>query len=236
MVQSVQRGDGNGHIPFGTGLYLHKQASRMTHTTSRKLTYWISTNVITPHVHRRNGGPSIYSYTDLLAVRAVERLRSLGLPLQRMRKAVDYLYNVLGSGTEWWNLKMVVDDKDLIVILPRDQSPSGYDETVIASRGGQKPLELIFADLVNDLFAGGRLGDFPNLKEHISIDANIQGGAPVIKNSRIKTSVIYMWAQRGMTASQIAELYDNVDSNAVNAAIQYEQALAEKNGDANATM
>lgn len=232
MPRETKSRSQNGHIPLGVGLYLHSQAARMTQTTSRKLSYWAETQLVTPQVHRRNGGPSIFSYTDLLAIRTLERLRNSGLPLQRMRKAVRYFYDFLGRKSEWWNLKMVVDNRDLLTIIPRDQSPSGREEAVIASRGGQKVLEVIFADLVNDLLAGGKLERFPEVKEYVTIDAKIQGGAPVIKNTRIKTTVLYMWHQYGLTTKQIADMYDGMDEESVTAAIEYEQALAKSNHNA----
>jgi uncharacterized protein (DUF433 family) len=230
MERRKKRRNGNGQIPLGMGLYIHSQAAQMTQTTSRKLTYWAKTKLVYPHIHRRNGGPAIYSYTDLLAIRAVERLRNAGLPLQRMRRAIKYFYEYLGSKSNWWNLKMVVDNKDLLAIIPCEQSPTGKDEAVIASRGGQKPLEIVFADLVNDLLAGGKLEPFPEIKKYISIDQNIQGGAPVISNTRIKTSVIYMWHKRELNIKQIAEMYDGIEPEAINAAIEYEQALVKNNG------
>jgi len=230
ITKVITRSNGDGHIPLGLGLYLHSQAATMTQTTSRKLTYWSQTSLISPHVHRRNGGPSIYSYIDLLAIRAMERLRKSGLPLQRIRKALQFLYKTLGSETDWWNLKMVVDEKDLLVVIPRRQSPSGRDETVVATRGGQQIFELVFADLVNDLLASGKLQPFPAVRKHVSIEAGIQGGAPVIKNTRIKTRVIHLWHQRGLTIKQIADVYDGLEISAIKAAIEYEQALAKSNG------
>jgi uncharacterized protein (DUF433 family)/DNA-binding transcriptional MerR regulator len=233
MAKKTLRKNGNGHIPLGQGLYLHSQAAMMTQTTGRKLTYWSQTDLVIPHIHRRNGGPSIYSYVDLLAIRAMERLRKSGLPLQRIRKALKFLYETLGSNTDWWNLKMVVDEKDLLVVIPKNQSPSGRDETIIATRAGQKPFELVFAQLVSDLLAGGKLERFPSIKKHISIEAGVQGGAPVIKNTRIKTRVIHLWHQCGLKAKQIAEIYDGLETSAIKAAIKYEKALARLDGHAN---
>jgi uncharacterized protein (DUF433 family) len=163
----------------------------------------------------------------------MERLRKSGLPLQRIRKALQFLYKTLGSEMDWWNLKMVVDEKDLLVVIPRGQSPSGQDETVVATRGGQKPFELVFAELVSDLLASGRLEPFPTVKEHVSIEAGVQGGAPVIKNTRIKTRVIHLWHQCGLTVKQIADIYDGLEISAIKAAIEYEQALAKSNGHEN---
>ena len=217
----------NGGLPLGLGLYVHSRAAKMTQTTARRLSYWVSTKLVDPHIYRRNGGPSVYSYNDLLAMRAVVRLREANLPLQQIRKAIDYLYNNLGSNAEWWNLKMVVYGKrDLITIIPKDQSPSGLDEMVVATRGGQKPFELVFADLVNDLLGGGKLQPHPDVKEHISIDSNVQGGAPVIKNSRIQTQTIYMWYKRGIAIEHIEEMYDGLGKDAIKAAIRYEEILS----------
>jgi len=229
MPKRITKRPRNGHIPLGVGLYLHSQAAKIAQTSSRKLSYWGATQLIRPQVHRRNGGPSIFSYTDLLAIRATERLRKSGLPLQRMRKAIRYFYSFLGRESEWWNLKMVVDNRDVLAIIPREQSPSGREEAVVASRGGQKVLEVVFADLVNDLLAGGKLERFPKVKEHLTIDANIQGGAPVVKNTRIKTTVLYMWYQRGLEVKQIADMYDGLDEEVINAAIEYEKALIKGN-------
>lgn len=236
MTKRTAKKPRNGNIALGVGLYLQSQAAKITQTTSRKLSYWATTQLIDPQVHRRDGGPSIFSYTDLLAIRAMERLRTFGLPLQRMRKAIRYFYSFLGRESEWWNLKMVVDNRDVLVIIPRDESPSGREETVVASRGGQKVLELVFADLVNDLLAGGKLERFPKVKEHLTIDANIQGGAPVIKNTRIKTTVLYMWCQRGLDVKQIVDMYDGLDEETVNAAIEYEKALTKSNHNAHPPM
>jgi uncharacterized protein (DUF433 family) len=215
----------NGGMPLGVGLYLHRKAAKITQTSSRRLTYWAQTDLVDPHVHRRDGGPSVYSYNDLLAIRALVRLRAAKLPLQQIRKAIKYVYKHIGSETDWWNLKMVVDKRDLVIVVPKDKSPVGIEETVIATRGGQKPFELMFADLVNDLLAGEELQPFPEIKQYIGIDGRVQGGVPVIKNTRIKTSTIYFWHECGLSSEEISELYGDLDKDAVNAAIRYEDIL-----------
>lgn len=223
---AVVKGKPNGTLPLGRGLYLQSRAARMTQVSSRSLFYWSKTYLVEPHIHGRNGGPPVYSYNDLLATRAVVRLRAANMPLQRIRKAIKYLYKVLGRGGEWWNLKMVVAAKrDLIVVIPREQSPSGFEEKVVASREGQKVFELAIADLISDLLEGGKLEPFPEVKGHISINGAVQGGAPVIKGTRIPTSVIYQWYKRGLKMGQIAEFYDGLDRVNIEAAIKYESAL-----------
>jgi uncharacterized protein (DUF433 family) len=160
-----------------------------------------------------------------LAIRALVRLRAAKLPLQQIRKAIRYIYETLGSRVEWWNLKMIVDRRDLVVVLPRDQSPMGIEEVVVATRGGQKPFEIFFADLVNDLLSGEELQAFPEIKQYINIDGRVQGGAPVIRNTRIRTSVIYYWHQCELSPEEISELYGGLDKDAISAAIRYETIL-----------
>ncbi len=229
MANKVKRrGESDGHLPLGLGLYLHTKAARMTQTSSQRIAYWGRTGLIDPHIHRRNGGPSIYSYNDLLAIRALVRLRAARLPLQRIRKAINFLYKHIDSQAEWWNLKMVVDRRDLLVVIPREQSPTGIDEAIVATRAGQKPFELFFADLVNDLLSGEKLEPYPEVKGHIGIDGRVQGGTPVIKNTRIKTSIIYFWHECGLTPEEISELYGGLDKDAINAAIRYEEVLTKR--------
>jgi len=223
-------GNGNGIIPLGKGLYIQSRAATLTQVNSRSLYYWSKKYLVEPHIHGRNGGPPIYSYNDLLAMRTVVRLRRAEMPLQRIRKAIKYLYKTLGRKAEWWNYKMVVDvRKDLIVVIPKDTSPSGQDEAVLASRHGQKPMEIILAELASDLLKGDRLEPFPEISEQVSISGSIQGGAPVIKGTRVPTSVIYEFHKRKLSVEQIAELYDDIDKVAIAAAIKYENALAQRN-------
>lgn len=216
-------------MPLGTGLYLHTVAARLTQTTSQVLSYWSHSDLIAPHVHRRDGGPSVYSYDDLLAIRAVVRLRAERLPLQRIRKAITYFYANIGA-VNWWNLKMVVyRRKDLVVIIPKDESPTGEEEIVMATRGGQKPIEILFGDLVSDLLRGDKLLGSPEIPRHVDINRNVQGGAPVVKGSRIRTSILYYWHKCGLSIGDISEMYGGLDKDTVSVAIRYEQLLDGRN-------
>jgi len=230
MVSEItSREDRNPQMPLGTGLYIQSFASRLTQTTNRNLVYWSYSNLVTPHIHARNGGPSVYSYNDLLAIRAVVRLRAEKLPLQKIRKAIRYFYANIGS-IEWWNLKMVVyRKKDLVVVIPSNQSPSGKEEIVIATRGGQKPIEILFTDLVNDLLKGGKFSKSPKIPLYVDINPRIQGGLPVLKGTRIKTSTLFYLHKCGLSPSEIAELYNGLDKKAVNVAISYEKLLNRRN-------
>ncbi len=217
-------------MPLGVGLYPHMRAARITNTSSQRLTYWAKTGMIDPHVHRRNGGPSVYAYSDLLAIRAVIRLRSAGLPLQKIRRAIEYLYSILGAESSWWELKMVVYEGDLMVAIPADQSPTAQDEIVAATRSGQKPLaELAFAQLASDLVSSEGSDKYPEIPEHVEIRAQVQGGAPVLKGTRIKTSTIHHWHTCGMSEPHIAAMYDGVTEVSVRAAVAYEEMLSQRN-------
>lgn len=217
-------------MPLGVGLYLHKRAARLANTSSRQLTYWASTGLIDPQVHRRDGGPSVYAYSDLIAIRAVIRLRAVGLSLQKVRKAVEYIYCIVGVHARWWDFKMAVYGNELAIVIPPDQSPTGQEELVMASRGGQKPfVEISFGELARDLVSTDGLEQHPDIAQHVEIRAEVQGGAPVLKGTRIKTSTVYYWSTCGLTPQQIANMYDGVSETAVSAAVRFEETLIRRN-------
>jgi len=217
-------------MPLGVGLYLHNKAARLANTSSRRLTYWASTRLIDPQVHRRDGGPSVYAYSDLIAIRAIIRLRDLGLSLQKVRKAVEYIYCTVGVRVRWWEFKMAVYDNDLVIVIPPDLSPTFEEEIVMASRGGQKPLaEISFGELARDLLSADGLKQDPDVAEHVEIRAQVQGGAPVLKGTRIKTSTVYYWSTCGLTPQQIANMYDGISETAISAAIRFEETLIRRN-------
>ena len=205
------------------GLYTVRRAAHICHVSVQRLSYWVRTGLIQPHIHASPPGmPPILSYNDLLAVNAIKRFRNQGLPLQKIRLAVKYVSRELEKGEKWYELKLVTDGDKLITSLPISQDVS---ELVDTARYGQKLFEVIFTDLVDDLYAGRELVELPRFKQFIDINPRVQAGTPIIRNTRIPTSVIAGWAQRGLPSEEIASFYDGVSQDAIDAALQYEGFL-----------
>ena len=209
------------------GLYTLPRAAHICRLSVRRLSYWIRSGLISPHIHASpRGMPPILSYNDLLAVNAIRRFRDQDLPLQRIRIAIKYISKELEQGERWYELKLVTDGDKLVTLLPISQNVWESEELVDAARYGQKFFEVAFADLVNDLYADRELIESPRLKQLIDINPRVQAGAPTIRGTRITTSVIASWARRGVTIEEIASFYDGVSQDAIAAALQYEKVLA----------
>lgn len=70
------------------------QASRFTACTAHQLRYWDRIGLVRPAVQSTGGRPGVrrlYSFRDLVALRAVKSLLDSGMSLQRVRRAYDYL-------------------------------------------------------------------------------------------------------------------------------------------------
>ena len=215
-------------LPLGEGLYPLCRAAHICRVSVQRLSYWIRSGLIHPHIHASPPGmPPILSYNDLLAINAIRRFRDQGLPLQRIRVAVKYISKELEQGERWHELKLVTDGKKLVVLVPTSQNilESKEKELVDAARYGQELFEVAFADLVNDLYADRELIESPRLKQFIDINPRVQAGAPIIRGTRITTSVIATLAKRGAASEEIASFYDGVSQDAITAALQYEKVV-----------
>lgn len=207
------------------GLYPLRRAAYICRVSVQRLSYWVRTGLIRPHIHASPPRvPPILSYNDLLAVNAIKRFRDQGLPLQKIRAAVKYLSKELEESDEWYKLRLVTDGDKLLTSLPTSQD---IREVVDAARYGQKLFEVVFSDLVNDLYVTRELAELFRFKQFIDINPRVQGGAPIIRNTRIPTSVIAGWAKRGLPREEITSFYDGITQDAVDAALQYERSLAE---------
>jgi len=212
------------------GLYTVRRAAHICRVSVQRLSYWIRSGLISPDIHASPPGmPPILSYNNLLAINAIRRFRDQDLPLQRIRIAIRYISKELREGERWHRRKLVTDGDKLVIIIPISQDVRETKELVDAARYGQKFFEVVFDDLVRDLYADVDLMELPRLRQFIDINPKVQAGAPTIHGTRIPTSVIAGWAKRGLTSQEIASFYDGVAQDAIDAALQYEKILIGRN-------
>lgn len=206
------------------GLYTLRRAAHICRVSVQRLSYWIRTGLISPDIHASPPGmPPILSYNNLLAINAVRRFRDQGLQLQKIRIAIRYISKELEEGERWYDRKLVTDGDKLVTAIPVSQD---IRELVDAARYGQKFFEVAFADLVSDLYVDRELVEVPRFRQFIDINPRVQAGTPVIRNTRIPTSVVAGWAKRGLATEEIASFYDGVSEDAVDVALEYEKAIA----------
>jgi DNA-binding transcriptional MerR regulator len=65
----------------------------------RQLDYWARTGLLTPSVQEAGGSGTqrVYSFQDLVQLRVIKKLIDAGISLQRIRKAIVYLREHLGT-------------------------------------------------------------------------------------------------------------------------------------------
>lgn len=95
----------------------------LTGLTYRQLDYWARTDFIGPSNVEKAGLKTrrIYTFTDVLAIRAAMRLLDAGIPLQRIRKAVSRLQSELSNKKEvLYSLVWLTDGENIFVLENRD--------------------------------------------------------------------------------------------------------------------
>lgn len=102
---------------------------RVVGITYRQLDYWATTGLVEPSVRDAEGSGSqrLYSFEDIVALKVIKRLLDVGVSLQRIRKAIDY---VRDRGLSLRNLTLAsdgetvyaaTDSQDVIDLLQRGQ-------------------------------------------------------------------------------------------------------------------
>lgn len=74
--------------------YTSRQAIAITEVTHRQLAYWRKTGLVVPS-HQTQGGHARYSFTDLVAIKAAKQLIDAGVSVQRLRKSIQALTQLL---------------------------------------------------------------------------------------------------------------------------------------------
>ncbi|CAN5287192.1 hypothetical protein BH20ACT24_BH20ACT24_07020 [soil metagenome] len=85
-------------MPESNG-YRVPEVCRVVGITYRQLDYWARTGLVLPSIRGAGGSGTqrLYSFRDLVQLRVIKKLIDAGVSLQRVRKAVAYLQEHLGT-------------------------------------------------------------------------------------------------------------------------------------------
>ena len=116
--------------------YPGKRAAEIASITYRQLDYWARTGLVGPSLQRATGSGSrrLYSYRDLLELRAVKSLLDAGIRLELVRKVFEYLTKHLDEDVTRVNL--VISGTSVMV-------RTGEEEIVDLIRHGQGVLNIL---------------------------------------------------------------------------------------------
>ncbi|HEX7096411.1 MAG TPA: MerR family transcriptional regulator [Acidimicrobiales bacterium] len=113
-----------------------KQAAEIVGITYRQLDYWARTNLVRPALADAKGSGSrrLYSYRNLLELKAIKTLLDAGIKLESVREVFRYLRENLGEDVTTVNL--VISGKGSVLVR------SG-EEIIDLLRRGQGVLNIL---------------------------------------------------------------------------------------------
>lgn len=190
-----------GVEPIRRRLYLPayrvNEAARYAGTTVQSVTYW--------HYGGGQLGPALpgserrrpLSYMELIEVAFVAFFRSLGVPLQRIRRARDYVAQNLNAEYPFAEYRFKSEGAHLLMDFAEAESIKDFNQVIVADAGGQLAWESLmaekFAEFDYELLGSDTLA----LKWHLAgrnskvvIDPRVAFGAPNVNG-------VPTWALRG---------------------------------------
>lgn len=138
---------------------LHYEAgdvTRLTGLTGRQLRYWDSSGLFpasgrTGDGERRQGTRRLWSFRDLVLLRAIVKIRAMNISTQAIRRAFDYLRRAFPDlGGDFAGVTFVVWGTDLLALPPGESLPIS-----IVKAQGQRvmaiPIDSISAEVAQEV-------------------------------------------------------------------------------------
>ena len=119
------------------------QVCKIVGITYRQLDHWARTELIRPSIADAKGSGSqrIYSYRDVVELKAIKQMLDAGISLQRARTAIEHLREHLGEDLA--SADLVIHGKESILVRTKE-------ELVDILRGGQGVMSIVGMHGVKD--------------------------------------------------------------------------------------
>lgn len=209
------------------GFYSIAQVSRLARIPRRTLYHWREQGVIEPAVVIQNQHGQVedvgFSYAQLTILKILRALRDDRIDLKAMSTALQHLATRLGPPSKGWADAHVYIVGDRIYADKPDEW-----EITAATQMGQKLDPRYFDDLFDELRTWDEPGAIlipDDYRKYVQIDPEVMGGQPVLRNTRIPTSVLASLKEKGRSIAQIARLYQ-LPRKIIGKALDYEAFLS----------
>lgn len=103
-----------------------KEVAKIVGISYRQMEYWDKTNFIKPS-YRRRGKYRLYTFTDLIPLKLAKEMRDNGASIQRLRRTVSSLGDLLSQATSPLSDLTFLIEGDRILIFNGDVLISGLD-------------------------------------------------------------------------------------------------------------
>lgn len=204
------------------GAYSVSQVCRVLRPdmTSRKVHYWLEAGLLGEPLRRgATGVPTLLTFEQLLKVRTLQYLRDeLDFSLQRVRSGLAWIVDSL-TKKDWHSLTFFRAPGGEIGVT------DGTDQYRIVGQG-------IFKDALPELLTEHLLTarrdwerkavDIEGFPKLIS-DAEVQGGAPIVIDTRVETAFLAHLAKE-MTREELRDTY-SLEESAVRQALEFENVV-----------
>lgn len=214
MITSLDSSEFKGtYIAPEAAIYLTATLKRDVHIErpvypihSRNLIRWIRVGLMSPELRDIAGRELLIGFEDLISMRVIAILRSLGVSWKRIHKAEDWLREITGYPRPFAIERVWTETTDVFAEF--------HEGFIAASRGGQLAFtEMIgqYLQSVQDMFFvphnGVSVADSWIPHEDILMNPRIQFGEPCIKGTRIRTRIIWQLFKGGDSTSYLTRAF-----------------------------
>lgn len=128
------------------GAFRAPEVCELAGITYRQLDYWSRTELVKPGIRDASGSGTrrLYSFKDLVLIKAIKGLIEAGMSLQKVREAIDY---VRGAMTEDPSELTLIAAKGTILVF----GPGEEAQLIDALRGGQTALSVALGPIYDEL-------------------------------------------------------------------------------------
>ncbi len=209
------------------GFYSTPQVSRLARVPVSTLYSWKKRGVIAPSVEVVDKDGYVvdegYSYADLTIIKIMRALREDRLDLTSVGIALRHMYERLGPPNEGWSDASVF-------IVGRKIFAERSDEwrTTSATGFGQKVDTRLFGELFPTLREQEEEGSIlvpRDYTAYVEIDPRVMGGQPVVRNTRIPTSMFPILLAKGKSIEDLTRLYHPLSRSIIEKIVEFEKYL-----------
>ena len=204
------------HLPS----YRIVESARLAQTSPQTLSRWFKgTRPVLEGKRKRVA----LSYLQLVEAAFVASFRSLGVPLQRVRTARDYLAQMFEADYPFAQLELQTDGLDIFKQVSADRE----ELFIAASRSGQQTWPELISDRIAqfDYVHGLALRWHPRGRNvPIVVDPQIAFGAPTLENAGIATWALAERFKAGEEPEEIQEDF-GISGDSLVAALDFEEVL-----------
>ena len=149
-------------------LYSVRDAARLFGLTESRLRYWIQAGFLRPSM--RQGGRFYYTFGDLVGIKAAVELLGAGIPMVRVRRALDGLRGALPARVAPTSRLRVLSDGETLVVVD--------DGAAYEPHSGQLVMSFAVSSLSGQLARLGSVRDEPAHKVSQPRRPSIPPGTP----------------------------------------------------------